>query len=465
MLRDLKDQVESLAKRPGVYSFQNKNGEIIYVGKSINVYQRVLSHIRAVGTKSQDITRQATKISAIPVFSELEALLLEAELIKKHLPKYNSAAKDDKHPLYIKITPGEFPKVTVSRRGDQKGAKYFGPFPASSNVKQVLKQIRRVFPYCSQKRLGKRGCFYSHINLCNPCPNEINQVKDPEQKLRLTLQYKSNIRKIVTLLSGKTKRLEKQLLGDMKAAVLSENFEKAAEIRDQLRRIAYVTKPYEKPKAYLENPNLVSDIREQELRTLQAILSTYYPPRKRQGSVSGLLSLVTIHRIECYDVAHTGGQATTCSMVTFIDGEPEKDLYRRFKIKRVKIIDDYASLKEALSRRLTHLEDWGKPDLIVIDGGKGQVSAALEVLQHSRSVKPKHFGSESIPTHQDIPVIGLAKRLEEIIVRLPDGTFKSLVLGTRNPATQLLQRLRNEAHRFARVYHFKLRLKELLPRS
>ncbi|MBI2590984.1 MAG: GIY-YIG nuclease family protein [Candidatus Blackburnbacteria bacterium] len=457
-ISDLGKQAKSLVKGPGVYIFKNAQGNAIYVGKSINVYERVSSHLQARGTKSQDIAREAIEVATIPVFSELEALLLEAELIKKHLPKYNSAAKDDKHPLYIKIsTSEEFPKVGMARREDftngksAKRDRYFGPFPSSANIKSVLRQIRKVFPYCSQKKLGKRGCFYSHIGLCNPCPNNIVHDLDlaaggePRQgrdsRLRLTALYKSNIRKITTLLSGKTKRLEKQLLGEMKAASLREDFEAAARIRDQLRQISYITKPYEKPKAYLENPNLVSDIREEELRALQDILSAYHP------------SLGAIHRIECYDVAHTGGKETTCSMVTFIDGEPEKKLYRRFRIKKVKGVDDFASLSEALTRRFSHLADWGKPDLIVVDGGKGQVSAALEVL----ALHPR--GGSVIPT------IGLAKREEEIVIPLFDGGFNVVRLGQDNPATKLLQRMRDEAHRFARAYHFKLRLKELLPQS
>ena len=255
------------------------------------------------------------------------------------------------------------------------------------------------------------------------------------------------------MLSGKTKRLEKQLLGEMTAASLREDFEAAARIRDQLRQISYITKPYEKPKAYLENPNLVSDIREEELRTLQDILSTYHP------------SLGTIHRIECYDVAHTGGKNTTCSMVTFINGEPEKNYYRRFRIQKVKRADDYGALKEALSRRLKHLEDWGKPDLIVVDGGKGQVSASLEAVNQASSLGgvPRPPGRWDRYATFGIPVIGLAKREEELVIPTREGGFNVIALGKGSPTTKLLQRMRDEAHRFARAYHFKLRLRELLP--
>ena len=446
--KDLLKQAKEADKSPGVYIFKNKSGEVIYVGKSISVRERLLSHIVARGGKSQDIVRNAVEVSIIPVLSELESLLVEAQLIKKHLPRYNVSAKDDKHPLYIKITTEEFPKITTSRNDGERKARYFGPFPSSSTVKQVLRQIRHTFPYCSQKRLTKRPCLYSHLGLCAPCPNKINGVSDLDSRLELTKKYKSSIRKILLLLSGKTKRLEKSMLGEMKAAALRQDFEAAAELRDQLRKIVYITKPYEKAAAYLENPHLVADIRTEESRILRKALLPYYPQLK------------TLSRIECLDVAHTGGKSTTCSLVTFVDGEPEKNFYRRFRIKTVKKVDDYASLKEALSRRLNHLEDWGTPDLIVIDGGKGQVTTAVETLHlHSRG--------ENISTPREwtleIPVIGLAKRFEEIVIPLPNNKFKSLRLGYRNRGTQLLQRLRDEAHRFARSYHFKLRLKNLLP--
>lgn len=439
--KKLLEQAKKADARPGVYIFRDSKSEIIYVGKSINLRERLFSHLRARGGKSQDIAKNAIEISTIPVFSELEALLVEAELIKKHLPRYNTSAKDDKHPLYIKITTAEeFPKVTTSRKESEKKTRYFGPFPSSSTVKQVLRQIRRTFPYCSQKKITKRPCLYSHLGLCSPCPNKIISIPDIESRLELTREYKSNIRRINLLLSGKTKRLEKTLLGEMQGEVLGENFEKASLIRDQLRKLVYITKPYERVGAYLENPNLVADIHDEEATTLRKILLPYYP------------QLTTLSRIECYDVAHTGGKETTCSMVTFIDGEPEKNFYRRFRIKTVKKVDDYASLKEALVRRQEHLKDWGVPDLIVIDGGKGQVSAAQKVLRlHPRGVKEK-----------PIPLIGLAKRFEEIVVPLPSGKFELLRLGYKNLSVQLLQRLRDEAHRFARSYHFKLRLRALL---
>lgn len=428
---NLQKSVKRLPDRPGVYLFKGHVGQVLYVGKSINVRERVKSHLTAVGSKSQSLIVSAVSVESILVNYELEALLVEAELIKKYQPRYNSTAKDDKHPLYIKISKEEFPKIITCRREDESDAKYFGPFPSSSTVRQVLRQIRKIFPYCAQKKIGRKPCFYSHLGLCRPCPAEIRKVTDIDidKGREMKTQYKGNIRKIVLLLKGKNKTLKKKLEKEMKEVAGRQDFEKAAVIRDQLAQLSYITTPYKEAGAYLENPNLLSDLRADEIQSLQKLLKLQRPP----------------HRIECFDVAHLGGVSTTASMVTFINGEPEKNLYRRFKVRTVKKSDDVVSMAETIKRRLKHFDDWGKPDLVLVDGGKPQVSATKEVL-----------GNMGVKT----PVIGLAKRLEEIIVPT-DGGFRILRLPTGSPALTLLQRLRDEAHRFARSYHFKLRLREL----
>ena len=428
-------QAVRLPSVPGVYLFKSELCEVLYVGKSINIRERVKSHIASKGTKAIKMVTASKRVEGIEVACELESLLLESQLIRKYLPKFNSASRDDKHPLYIKVTGDDFPKILTSRKEDDKGSCYFGPFPASHTVRQVLRQIRKVFPYCSQKNIGKRGCFYSHIGLCDPCPNDISKVKSQMLRVKLKNEYKKNIRKILLLLSGRMKPLDERLGREMRVLSKAWKFEEAQLIRDQISRLNYITQPHTKAGAYLENPNLLEDLRSAELKALKNLLKPYFNQLKY------------LNRIECFDVAHISGVAASCSLVTFVNGESEKNFYRRFKIMSGSSRDDLAMLSEALIRRLGHLGDWGRPDLILVDGGQGQVGACRKVIS-----------LQGI----DIPVIGLAKRFEEIVVPMEGkNRFLSLRLKRDDPALKLLQRLRDEAHRFARSYHFKLRMKSL----
>lgn len=430
-----------LSPSPGVYLFKDKTGQVLYAGKSINVRERIKAHVAAQGGKGENMISEARGVESIPVASELEALLLEAALIKRYLPKYNSQAKDDKHPLYIKITTGEdFPKVSTSRRGDEPKSTYFGPFPSSSTVRQVLRQIRKVFPYCAQKGIGRRACFYAHLKLCDPCPADVVKVTDSNLRRALKHRYRRNIKRIVLLLSGKIKGAKHTLQNEMAKLSKEEKFEEAAQRRNELRALEYITTPYSPTSAYLENPGLLEDIREVETEKLYELLRLHIRDVKQS-----LTSYKRPRRIECFDVSHTGGSAAVASMVTFINGEPEKNLYRRFKIRRDRTRNDFSTMGEVIKRRLEHLPDWGEPDLIVVDGGKPQISAARQYLRGKKS----------------FPVIGLAKRLEEIIIPT-DGEYVILRLRSNNPALNLLQRLRDEAHRFARSYHFNLRLQSLV---
>ncbi|MBI2007574.1 MAG: GIY-YIG nuclease family protein [Candidatus Blackburnbacteria bacterium] len=429
----LRQKIAELPPTAGVYLFRGKNNEILYVGKSRNVRERARSHFAAKGEKSRLLVARAKNIKCIPVSHELEALLLEAELIKKHLPWFNSRAKDDKHPLYIKITAGEeFPKVNTCRLEAEPGAVYFGPFPSSSTTRQVLRDLRKIFPYCGQKRPGKKPCFYSHLGLCNPCPATIAGIRDANLKEKLKQEYRQNIRRLVLVLSGKVKTLIGRLVKDMKKAANEKNFETAAKVRDELRGLQYITADYRPTGVYLQNPNFLEDLRRLELSALKKILRGFLP------------GLRTLTRIEYLDIAHISGEAATASLVVFLNGEPEKNLYRRFRIRTAKTQDDFSMMQEVARRRTKHFEDWGKPDLLVVDGGKPQVSAAKSVL-----------------INISLPVIGFAKRFEEIVIH-DNRRFHIVRLKTGDPALNLLRRLENEAHRFARGYHFKLRLRKVL---
>lgn len=429
----LQKQANRLPVGPGVYLFHGREREVLYVGKSTNVRERVKSHLLAKGEKSLLLLASVHKITSIPVRYELEALLLEAELIKKYLPRFNSRAKDDKHPLYIKITAAEeFPKVYTCRKETNPSAVYFGPFPSSSITRRVLRDLREIFPFCAQKKAGKKPCFYSHLGLCRPCPAIITNTRNAKLRKDLKQEYRQNIRRLILVLSGKGKGLAGHLMREMNKAAKGENFEKASQIRDRLRALSYITTAYKPTGVYLENPNFLEDLRKLELNSLENLLRRFF------GSL-GFLA-----RIEYLDVAHIAGEAATASLVVFLNGEPEKSLYRRFRIRTKKTKDDFSMMQEVVKRRFKHFKDWGRPNLLVVDGGKPQVSAAKSMLKNI-----------------SLPVVGFAKRFEEVVVH--DGKcFHIVRLKTGDPVLNLLRRLENEAHRFARAYHFKLRLKKVL---
>lgn len=380
---------------------------------------------------------EAEELSFIRVGSELEALLLEARLIRSYMPKYNIAAKDDKHPLYIAITKEKYPRVIAVRKLIANGyllMASYGPFPSTSNVRSVLKMLRRIFPY-SDHKLGKRGCLYSHIGLCSPCPNEIELKTNREERDALRKIYMKNIRHIKAILDGRINAVRSVLVKEMSEASKKQNFEAAAIARDQIQKLEYITLPQMPTEFYIQNPNLYEDVRIKELTELKRIL------------VNCKLKIENCTRIECFDVAHLAGTSSTASMVTFIKGEADRKFYRHFRIRQAQSQDDYASMKEVITRRRKHFADWGKPDLIIVDGGKGQVSVFLRELES-----------------EGIPVIGIAKRFETLVIPIKEGNtiFLKEYRLPKGPALNLVQRLRDEAHRFSRTYHHKLISKSLI---
>lgn len=424
-----KKSVKNLPQVPGVYIFRDSEGMPVYVGKAINLRSRVSSYyLKNLATKTRQMVRSADHIRYIPVTSEIEALLLEASLVKRWQPKYNSELRDDKSPLYIGITKEKYPRILTLRQTQLD--KYnlgniYGPFVSAAAPRKVLRMLRRVFPY-STHAPGKRPCVYSEIGLCSPCPSAIENEEVKDKKEILRSKYKKNIANIKKVLSGKLKGLQRQLEKEMKEYSNKEEFEEASEVANQLKALEYITTApkgrFESP--YLSNPNLNEDIRERELQQLSKI-------------VNKLLRLeLNIRRIECFDIAHLSGTYPTASMVTFVDGEPDKTLYRHYRVSKQKKNDDVSSMKSVLIRRKASFKKWGKPDLVIVDGGKGQVGVANEVL-----------GDE-------VAVVGLAKRFETFVY-MAEGEYKEFRL-PQGSAKSLVQRLRNEAHRFARKYHHNL---------
>lgn len=386
------------------------------------------------------------KIQIVTVNSEIESLLLEANLIKKYSPLYNVRLTDGKAYPLIRITKGAiYPKVLIVRRPEdnpsyaswRSGSIYFGPFPNTGAMRMVLKILRRIFPFESVVNHPKRKCLYFHLGLC-PCA----EAFDSEE---VRQEYKRNIRHIIQFLNGETKKVVKELEKERNKNSINEEFEKAQLIQDQINAVKLITSSSHSPFEYEINPNLKSDLRDQELSELKEYLV--------KAGVEGS----DLSRIECFDISNIQGHFATASMVVFINGEKENSLYRRFKIrlKTNSKPNDFASMEEVIQRRLRHSE-WDYPNLIIVDGGKGQVSSALKVLQKERIT---------------LPVIGLAKREERIILVKGSSfckdhpckvSFEEVRLPRGSKALQLMQRIRDEAHRFAITYHRKLRGKNFL---
>ncbi|EKE05946.1 MAG: Excinuclease ABC subunit C [uncultured bacterium] len=412
-----KKEFLKLPEIPGVYTFWKRSSTSgtdvpIYIGKSINLKSRLNSYLDLhLGVKTQKMVSEADRVTYIEVTSDLESLLLEADLVHKFKPKYNILLKDDKHALYIVITKEEFPRVLTSRKfGD------FGPFPNTNNVKTILRLIRKIFPF-SDHKIGKKPCLYSHLGLCSPCPNT-----GLDKNI-----YLKNIRNIKLVLSRKFNIVRKNLEKEMKNFSILQNYEEAKIVREKIKLLDYITQEKISTEKFLQNPNLVEDRRSEELEGLKSLFTTYN------------LHFTSLHRIECFDVAHLSGVNATASMVVAINGEAAHSEYKHFKIKQKNGQNDYDSMREIARRRLNNLESWGKPNLIIVDGGLGQVKIFNDVFEKFK-----------------ISVVGIAKHPDRLIFQ--DG--KKIRL--QGPTLQLVARIRDEAHRFARRLHHKLLSKTLL---
>jgi len=410
----LTKQINNLPLTPGVYLFKDKRGRILYIGKASNLRNRVKSYFKGplLETRLNIMVEKIKKIDRILCDSEIEALVLESELIRRYKPKYNIEWKDDKNFLYIMITKEQFPRVEEVRPPLTEKAQYFGPFTDASAVKNTLKTLRRIFPYRSCRRMPTKACLHYFIKRCpSPCIGEISE-KD----------YQKLIKNLIKILSGKKNLVIKQMGKEMKIESVKHKFEKAAVLRDRIANLKKI------------NQTIIFD-------------EASYKRIKSDEALSGLSRLLDLkslpRRIEAYDVSNISGLSATGSMIVFEDGLPQKKEYKRFKIKSVSGIDDYKMIKEILERRFK--QNWISPDLVIIDGGKGQLSTAKNVLAKNKL---------------SIPVIGLAKREEEIVIK-KGRSFQIIRLPKTSKILQLLQRIRDEAHRFAISYHTKLRSKAI----
>ena len=536
----VREKVHNLPLQPGVYLWKDSQGKIIYVGKAVNLRNRVTSYIRHDSRRAPKVAAMishACDLETIVVATEMEAFILENTLIKKYHPHYNIMLRDDKTYPYIKVTLAEdYPRIFMTRRVYRDGARYFGPFADSTAVHRVLKLLQRAYHIRSCRQMpSDRPCLQYHLHHCDaPCVHYITKA-----------DYRQQVDQAVALLEGKDKTTAKALQEKMEQAAEAMAFEKAAMYRDQIKAIAVIQ----------EQQNIVNTdggdmdvlgwaqeagqtciqiytIRQGKLMgrqtfsldhseeesvggLMEAVLNQYYTPEafipseivlaavadrdacerllsqqkgqkvslivpqrgakkqlldlacrnaaeilaqkrlqwqhdadKTSGAVEGLARILNLpclpERMECFDISHTQGIETVASMVVFEHGRPAKKEYRRFKLKTVQgKPDDFKSMAEIMARRYGE-KDWPVPDLIVIDGGKGQLHASLPVIRQA--------GCEA-------PVISLAKRIEEVFV---EGQSDSIILSHHTPELQLLQAIRDEAHRFAITYHRHLRGKRSL---
>jgi len=421
-----KKSVSKLPKATGIYSFK-KGRQFLYIGKANNIRERVKNHFKKETFKNSLFINESSKIGYIKTDSEIEALILEANLIKKKKPKYNIVWRDDKNFFFVGITNEELPRVftthqptkalsskyqTSNKKKKKLNTKYIGPFVEGSSLKKTLKVLRKIFPYYAVKKHSNLPCSWCHLGLC-PGPH-------PDKK-----KYLKDVKNLISVLKGKRSSVLKNLKKEMYSASETKDYEKAGEIRDQLRALEKIlshAKIFEKDKVIKDNWGKT----EKELKEI-------------------LKTKSKISRIEAYDVSNIQGQKATGSMVTFIKGKPDKNLYRRFKIKISQKPNDVAMIKEILERRLKHLE-WCLPELILIDGGIAQLNAAVRIKNRESRIK-------------NIKVMAIAKKKNELYIE----NKKRPILLKKLPREifNLILQLRDEAHRFAIIYHRKIRKKDL----
>jgi excinuclease ABC subunit C len=511
--------LDSLPHNPGCYLFKDSQGTVIYVGKALDLKKRVSNYFQKQdhGPRTQALVSAAMAVDYIVTNTEVEALLLENTLIKKHQPRYNIKLKDSSRYACIELTEEQFPRIRISRKHSGKGS-FFGPFTSARERTFVYQLLRKTFGLRTCKRLPKRACLRYHLGHCTgPCLGKIGEA-----------DYLARVKRAASALGGKTGELIESLRGQMMQLSSRQEFERAMELRDEIAALSHLQERQQVEKSRKYDQDVLSYqldgssvflmlfkvyrgtlegkedyVFAQSENFLEEFLVQYYsehePPDElimhepldeplvdflshvkgkevhvtvpKQGEKKELLELAkknveigffgdrmkmqalaealrlpkTPQVVECFDISHLAGTFSVGSMVQFRGGRPDKGNYRRFKIKSVQGVDDFASIAEIVRRRYSRLkeEKVELPDLIVIDGGKGQLSSALAELQKLRL---------------KIPIIALAKGEEEIYVPGLDGPLQTK---KNDKASLYLQEIRDEAHRFAIAYNRLLRKKAI----
>ena len=534
------NKIKQIPTKPGVYFFKNEDETIIYIGKAKNLRNRVRSYFQQrkhQSAKNISMIKRITDVEWLVVRSEVEALLTEANLIKKHQPHYNVSLKDDKSFPYIRITKEPYPRVFITRNIIRDGSKYFGPYTDVMHLRRSLKAVHKIFPVRSCDYLiNNESIKAKKVSLC--LDYHIKKCQGPCEGVVSEKSYADMIKHVIQFLQGRTKETEVFIKNHMELASSEMRFEDAGMYRDQLHAIGRFKDRQRKVTADFEDRDVIAlakeedygiavivrirngritsreklslrNLDESDAKIMETIVSRFYLEtdfipkevslpvapenqdeliswlkEKRNGAIhlsvpkkgekakevrlafqnaklllgewminrkkrrelvpkmisqlqDDLQMKVPPRRIEAFDISHLGGTNTVASMVCFMDGKPRKSEYRKFKVKTVDGIDDFASMREVVFRRYKRVkeEGIGLPDLILIDGGKGQLSMAVSAL--------RELGLDYLP------IIGLAKRLEEVFV---PGQSEAQSIHKQSPGLILLRRIRDEAHRFAITY-------------
>ena len=421
---NLKGKARDLPNKPGVYLMRDQLGRVIYVGKARSLRKRVAQYFHpsrrfAWDPKTRALIESIANFETFVVHSEPEALLLEGKLIKEYKPRYNAMFKDDKRFLIVKVNMSElYPRFKFARLKKDDGARYFGPFAHAGAVRRALQFMRKTYGVLVSGTGTPKEKELKYSTYLVPVP-----LKDMSRE-----EYLRRAELACAFLEGRNKEALDQLEQQMRTASKETQFEKAAELRDVLDSLREIARAARERKFARDISPKIEP--EQEMVELQRVLNLAAPPRHVEG----------------FDISNISGTLSVASTVCFHSGKPHKDHYRHYQIKTVEGSDDFASMAEVVSRRYARLRAEGGqlPDLVLVDGGKGQLMAALKALWQLEI--------------RDLPVIGLAKQMEEIYA---PGQPLPIQLPNDSPALHLIQRLRDEAHRFANAYHQKLRKRRI----
>lgn len=431
-------KLKGLPKEPGVYFHKDKDNQIIYVGKAAKLHMRVRQYFQKSRTrdpKTEALVAEIVDTDWMVVESELEALFLEAEMIRRYMPRYNILLRDDKSMTYIRIDiQSDYPTVTMTRRPLDDNAQYFGPYLSKQSVSKALKYLRKVFPYAVTKPTAKRASLYYHLGLDPGLEEGKTNIED----------YRRTLKQLILVIQGKRTKIIKDLEREMRGYANKSQFEEAARIRNKLFALKRLGQ-----QVIFSDKEFLDISKDHALTELVELLGLEQYPR----------------RIEGYDISHMQGTDVVASMVVFTNGVSDKGEYRKFKTK-IDHNNDFYNMHETLLRRLSdkNVKAWGVPSLLLIDGGKGQLDAALRARDER---------------HMQIPCIGLAKREEQVVIaKHRSGVYVNatvlqklggfvteskdyylLNIPHNTNIVKLLQRVRDESHRFAVSYHSVLKSK------